>query len=170
MTAPTVSQFLGDPDFLGNDFAGPSWDAWRITLKGAFGEPMDDAELARFRELASREPPPARVREAWFAIGRRGGKDCIVCGIATYAAIFGDFQHHLRRGEKAMILCLAVDRNQSGIVFNYIRLTSSRSRRCGRWCATSATRDRADQRHRDRRRHQQLPQYPRPHRGAGHPR
>ena len=121
MTAPTVSQFLGDPDFLGNDFAGPSWDAWRITLKGAFGEPMDDAELARFRELASREPPPARVREAWFAIGRRGGKNSIVSGIATYAAIFGDFQHHLRRGEKAMILCLAVDRNQSGIVFNYIR-------------------------------------------------
>src|SRR5271167_4515842 len=120
MTA-TISQFLGDPDFLGNDFAGPSWDVWRITLKGAFAEPMTEDERARFRELASRDPPTKRVREAWFAIGRRGGKDSIVSGIAAYVAVFGDFQRHLRRGEKAMILCLAVDRNQAGIVFGYIK-------------------------------------------------
>jgi hypothetical protein len=118
---PTITQFLTDPDFLGNDFAGPSWDAWRVTLKGAFGETLDDAELARFRTLAEREPPTRRVREAWFAIGRRGGKDSIVSGIAVYMAVFGDFQRHLRRGEKAMILCLAVDRTQAGIVFGYIK-------------------------------------------------
>jgi hypothetical protein len=116
----TIAQFLSDPRFLGGDFAGPSWDNWRVTLKGVFAEPMSDAERASFRELADREPPEKRVREAWFAIGRRGGKDSIASGVATYMAVFNNFQRHLRRGERALVLCLACDRTQAGIVFGYI--------------------------------------------------
>jgi hypothetical protein len=121
VTIPSIAQFLTDPDFLGEDFAGPSWAAWRVTLKATFGEPMYRGERHWFRALAGRDPPARRVREAWFAIGRRGGKDSIVSGIATYMAVFGGFARHLRRGEKATILCLAVDRVQSGIVFGYIK-------------------------------------------------
>jgi hypothetical protein len=115
------SRFIADPNLLGNDFSGDTWDSWRVTMKAAFGEPMTDAEVARFRTLADRDPPINRVRELWLVIGRRAGKDSIASAIATYMAVYGDFQKHLRRGERACVLCLAVDRNQAGIVFGYIR-------------------------------------------------
>ena len=117
----SLSEFLSDPAFLGADFAGATWLNWKITLQGAFGEPMSLEDRARFRELAEREPPGRRVRELWCAIGRRGGKDAIASGIATYSAALGDFARHLRRGERALVLCLACDRVQAGIVFGYIR-------------------------------------------------
>jgi hypothetical protein len=117
----SLSEFLSDPAFLGADFAGATWNAWKITLKGAFGEPMGPEERARFRELAERDAPTRRVRELWLAIGRRGGKDAVTSGIATYSAALGDFERHLRRGERALVLCLACDRTQAGIVFGYIK-------------------------------------------------
>jgi hypothetical protein len=117
----TISAFLSHPEFLGQDFAGPSWDAWKVTLKAAFAEPMTKRERARFRELAGRDPPKHRVKELWAAIGRRAGKDSIASAGACYLGVFGDFQRHLRRGERAVIVCLAVDRDQAGIVFGYIR-------------------------------------------------
>lgn len=121
MTETTISEFISHPDFLGGDFSGPSWDAWRVTLKGAFGERMTKAERARFRELAERDPPAHRVRELWLAIGRRAGKDSVASAIACYLGVFGDFQRHLRRGERGVIVCLACDRGQAQIVFAYIR-------------------------------------------------
>jgi hypothetical protein len=118
-----ITAWMDDPNLLGRDFAGPSWDSWKVTLKGAFGEPMTAAEVARFRELAQRDPPKRRIREAWFAVGRRGGKDSIAAAVACYVAACGDFQRHLRRGERATIVCLAVDRVQAGIVFGYVKAT-----------------------------------------------
>jgi len=73
----SLSRFLADPNLLGPDFAAPSWDAWKVTLKAAFGERLTPDETTRFRELAGRDPPTKRVRELWLAIGRRGGKDSI---------------------------------------------------------------------------------------------
>jgi len=121
MSALPLSSFLTDPSLLGRDFAGPSWDAWKVVLAAAFGEPLTAAEAARFRELADRDPPRRRVEELWLAVGRRAGKDSIASAIATYLAVYGDFARFLRRGEAARIACLAVDRDQARIVFNYIK-------------------------------------------------
>ena len=123
MTKPiaTFSEFVSIPELLGNDFEGPSWDSWRVTMKGALGEQMNEVERIRFRGLAGRDPPPGRVRELWLAIGRRAGKDSIAAALATYLAVFSDFRRYCRRGERATVLCLAVDRAQAGIVFGYIR-------------------------------------------------
>jgi hypothetical protein len=121
MTVVSISRFLADPNYLGHDFGAESWAAWKVLLKGAFGELMTDEELAQFRTLADRAPPPNRVRRLWLAIGRRGGKDRVAAAIAAYLAAFGNFAEHLARGETAVIACLAVDRDQSRIVFNYIK-------------------------------------------------
>ena len=111
MTNPSIIDFITDEEVLGRDFAGPTWDAWRVTIKAAFGEELSRGERRRFRKLAERDPPTKRVREAWFVIGRRAGKDSIASAIAAYTAACGDFSKHLRRGERAVILCLAVDKN-----------------------------------------------------------
>ena len=127
-----VAEFISDQNLLGPFFVGryqphprarpiDSWRDWKIVLKGGFAEPMTPAEVARFREIASRDPPTTRVRELWLALGRRAGKDSIASAIAVHAAATGDFARHLRPGEKATILCLATNREQAAIVFGYIK-------------------------------------------------
>jgi hypothetical protein len=102
-------------------FAGESWHNWRVILKAAFALPMDDAEREMFRSLADRDPPRKRVKELWIVGGRRGGKDSIAALIIAFMATFFQPQGRLRRGEKALCQLLAVDRDQSGIVLDYVR-------------------------------------------------
>ena len=106
---------------FGPFFAGASWEVWRAVLKGAFGEPMTDDEIASFRSVAERNPPRQRVSEAVFIVGRGGGKDSIASLIASCIAMNFDPRGKLRPGEKAVVMCIAVDRTQAGIVFGYIR-------------------------------------------------
>jgi hypothetical protein len=51
--------------------------------------------------------------------GRRSGKDSVASAIATSVAM-GDYRRHLRPGERAVVMCLAVDREQARIVHRYI--------------------------------------------------
>jgi hypothetical protein len=102
-------------------FRGPTWDGWRAVLKGAFALPMSDAELAFFRTVAERDPPKKRVRELWIVAGRRAGKDSIASLIAAHAAATFDRQDKLRPGERALVSCLAYDRDQSRIILDYTR-------------------------------------------------
>jgi hypothetical protein len=103
-------------------FSGPSWDNWKAILRAAFGLPMTASEVEFFRSVAERSPPPGRVRELWIVAGRRAGKDSIASLIAAYAAVFSNFSiAQLRPGERALVQCLAVDRDQSKIVLGYIR-------------------------------------------------
>jgi hypothetical protein len=67
------------------------------------------------------EPPKDRVRELWAICGRRAGKDSVASAIAAQAAAFFDGGKHLRPGERALVLCLAVDREQAKIVLGYIK-------------------------------------------------
>jgi hypothetical protein len=115
----TVLDTISDQNLLAPYFAGPSWDAWRVVLKGTFGEKMTPAERDQFRTLAERDPPPGRVREAFFAVGRRGGKDSICSAIAVHAAVFGDFKS-LRPGERPVVLILAATKEQAAGLFSYV--------------------------------------------------
>jgi hypothetical protein len=117
----SIGGFLGAPKLLGRDFAAPSWDTWKLVLKAALGERLTDPDHERFLEIAGREPPKRRVREMWLAIGRRGGKDSAISALASYLAIFGDYSSYLRRGERAQVVCLAVDKIQARIIFGYVR-------------------------------------------------
>jgi hypothetical protein len=118
----SIANLMSQPNLLGPHFKGASWDRWRAVVKATFGEPMTAEEIVSFKEVAGgREPPKNRVNEAVYAIGRDGGKDSVASLIATYIAATFDPKGKLRPGEKAIIACIAVDRDQAGVVAGYIR-------------------------------------------------
>jgi hypothetical protein len=117
----SIIEALDDEGGFAPWFRGASWWPWRVVLKAAFALPMVDDEIAFFRSIADRDPPKRRVKELWIIVGRRGGKDSIASVIAGYgAAAFVD-TGNLRPGERALVVCLAVDRDQAKIVLNYTR-------------------------------------------------
>lgn len=117
----TASEAMNSPLLFGPLFDGPSWDRWRAVVKGAFAEPMNDAETGLFKAVAgNRQPPAQRVSELVVAAGRGAGKDSIAAFLACYLALTFD-PAGLRPGERAHILCLAVDKPQAAIAKNYIQ-------------------------------------------------
>jgi hypothetical protein len=117
----SILDFIGDDALLRSSFSGPSWDRWRAVLRAAFCLPMSRRDLALFAEVAGdRAPPTRRVKELVCAIGRGGGKDSIASALAVFIATTSDFSH-LRPGERGTVMCLATDRDQAGIAFNYVK-------------------------------------------------
>ena len=119
--ALTIIDALDDEALFKPWFRGESWDGWRTVLKGIYSLPMTENEHAFFRTISDREPPRSVVREWWGIGGRRLGKDAVASAIATFGAAMFAGQRYLRRGERALVMCLACDRDQSRIVLNYIR-------------------------------------------------
>jgi len=59
-------------------FSGPSWDAWRAALAALDGVPLPDEQAEIFRRHTGRSTlPGGPFREAFFIVGRRGGKSRI---------------------------------------------------------------------------------------------
>jgi hypothetical protein len=107
---------------LGNYFRGPSWDTWEAVLKAAHGIKLSEVELAAFTAVAGRAPPTRPVRELDIVAGRGAGKDSIISLDATHAAIsFDPRRAKLRPGENVYVMAIAVDRDQAGILFGFIR-------------------------------------------------
>jgi hypothetical protein len=123
MTTPAISidEALTDPELFQPWFPGNSWDVWRVILKAAFCIPMNMDELNIFRTVAERDPPSRQVKELWICAGRRAGKDSIASVCAAYIASFFAHADRLRPGERALVLNLAVDRDQAKICLNYVR-------------------------------------------------
>ena len=113
-------------------FAGSSWGAWRVALKGAYALPMTKAERNVFRAIAGRKPPKKPVRECWFIIGRRGGKDSVASLMGTHTAAFFDRRGKLRPGERASVLCLAVRTSRDRAVTS--RATWPKFHTSNGWC------------------------------------
>jgi hypothetical protein len=103
-------------------FRGSSWDGWRSVLKATAALPMTDSEIEFFRSVSGgREPPRKRPREAWIVAGRRAGKDSAVSLIAAHAAATFRPKGILRPGERALVACVAPDKETGKIVQRYIR-------------------------------------------------
>ena len=116
----TLRRALEDGALLGATFGGPSWHAWRSLLLATMGEPLNPDELATFTKFTGRaKSPDQRVAEAWFVIGRRGGKSAASAALAIYLAGLCDHSAHLSRGEKGLVLLLASDRRQAKILLDY---------------------------------------------------
>lgn len=121
----TVINTMTDENLFQPWFDGDSWASWRTILKACYALPMDDEELRFFKSVAGdRDPPTRPVKELWCVVGRRGGKDSIASLIAAHVAAFfdkGRLRHKLRPGERPLVMCLACDREQAGIVLGYTR-------------------------------------------------
>src|ERR1019366_7572672 len=99
-----------------------SWASWRVVLKALFALPMDEAESELFRACAGRSRGfDAPLTEALLLVGRRGGKSRILALIAAALATFRDYRPYLSAGERAVIMVLASDRDQSQVIFQYVR-------------------------------------------------
>jgi hypothetical protein len=122
MRTPSIIQTMSDPALFGPQFNGPSWDNWRVVLKAGDGLPMTEAEVEFFKSISGGcEPPTRRMRERWWVVGRRGGKDSVASVLAAHTATLFNSPHLLRPGERALVLCLAGTCQQAQIILNYIR-------------------------------------------------
>ena len=91
----SLHEAMVDPNLFGGTFAAPSWSSWRTVAKVLDGLPLDATEAELFRKISGRTSVPAAVRaairEAYFAIARRGGKSLFVAAIAVHAAALSDY-------------------------------------------------------------------------------
>jgi len=119
----------GEPtiiDLMGGVFAAffrplASWSAWAVLLKALFALPMTAEERATFEALTHRATPPsAPVREAWWIVGRRGGKSRIACLLVVLKAFFVDYTGLLAPGERGTVMLTAPDRRQARTDFRYV--------------------------------------------------
>lgn len=94
---------LTDSNLFGPCFRDPkTWAAWHVVLRALYGNTMTKAERTMFTALTGRqEPPSEQVSEAWFIVGRRGGKSFVTALVAVYAACFVDYTKHLAPGAPA---------------------------------------------------------------------
>jgi hypothetical protein len=113
---------LSDIHLLGSAFESPSFWTWKTLAKVIDGEPLrEQREIELFRECTGRARlPTATVRRVAILVGRRGGKDRFMSGVAVWrAALCADWRKHLSPGEQAVVLLLGADRKQAAILRRY---------------------------------------------------
>jgi hypothetical protein len=116
----TLRRALEDPELLGSSLGAPSWATWRSLLLAANGEPLMDQELLTFSKYTGRaKSPEKRVDEAWFAVGRRGGKSRAMATMAAYYAGLCDYSDKLAKGETGVVLLIAQDKRAAKVSLDY---------------------------------------------------
>jgi hypothetical protein len=111
-----------DPALFAPWFKGETWAAWFCFLKVMFGLPLDGTELQLFQACTGRSAPSLLgYLEVSLIIGRRGGKSLILALIAAYLACFYNWTPYLTGGERGVVMVIAADRRQAGVIFKYLK-------------------------------------------------
>jgi len=122
----TILQVMDDRQLFAKTFmrgllGRDSWKAWRAFLAALFGLPLDAAALEIYRKHTGRTDAPAEAfSEAYVIAGRRAGKSIISALVATYLAVFKNYDEMLAPGEIGTLMVVAADRRQARVIFNYI--------------------------------------------------
>ena len=115
-----ILQALDDPNLFARHFRAEPWRRWRVFLAALFGLPMDDEQLAIYRQHTARTTPPTEpFKEAALVVGRRGGKSRMLALTATYLSTFRSYEESLAPGEVATVAVIAADRRQARVIFRY---------------------------------------------------
>src|SRR2546426_12399134 len=118
MNAPTIIEFVTDPNLLGLSIS----PAQEVLLRAIYGLPLADDQLAIFQECTGRAVYHGQpFGEVVVIAGARSGKDSrIAAPIAIYEAFFGGHEAHLSKGERGIIPLVAQDARGAKIAFYYI--------------------------------------------------
>jgi len=116
-----ITRALRDKNILGAAFINlETWGPWLTALRAAYGLPLAESEFELYRQATGRETPPgAPAREVYLICGRRAGKSRIAAAIAVYEALFP--QVKLAPGEVGVVALIAVDRDTSRVLLEYVR-------------------------------------------------
>jgi terminase large subunit-like protein len=96
-------------------------ESWRVAAAALEALTLEGRALELYRHHTGRVNPPAKpFREAYFCCGRRGGKSLISAFELTYEAAFRKHPE-LVRGERAVAMCLACDKDQAAVVLGYVK-------------------------------------------------
>jgi len=111
-----------DPNLLGYSIKDPSTFGPMFTeAKAIFALPMDETELALYRQCTGRTDPPTKpFKRAVLINGRRTAKTFLMAATATWAGCFRDYSPYVSKGEKITIFCIAADRKQARLCMRYI--------------------------------------------------
>ena len=117
-----ILQAMDDPNLFAPWFKDPTtWKAWKAFLSALFGLPMDEEQLATYRQCTGRvEPPAGPFDEGWMVCGRRAGKSFVMSLVGIYLATFKDYRPHLAPGERATVALVAADRKQARTLVRYM--------------------------------------------------
>jgi hypothetical protein len=117
-----IIEAIDDPHLLGASIRDPAtYRPWRALFAAALGLPLDDYGADLFRQCTGRtELPTKAFGFLWLICGRRSGKSFAMALLAVFFGLFRDWQPKLAPGERAIILLVAVDREQAKIVRRYI--------------------------------------------------
>lgn len=117
-----IVQAIADPNLFARFFRDvATWSAWLTWLRALFALPMSAADLGLFCECTGRTTAFARApSEAWLICGRRSGKSFVAALVATFLACFRSYREFLAPGERGVVVVLAVDRDQAGVIFKYV--------------------------------------------------
>ena len=116
----SILDALDDPGLFGEAFVELSWRPWRALLATLFGLPVPEGLVALVASCTGRSAS-GPFREAWLIVGRRAGKSRILALVAVYLAAFVNWRPRLSPGEVGVIMVLAADRNQAGVLLGYVR-------------------------------------------------
>lgn len=109
-----------DQALFGHSFGGPTFAAWRTVAKILDGLPLDDRELALYRQITGRQAPPVGpAQEAYLIKPRRAGGTLFAAALGLHAAL-EDYRPRLGRGEVATVAMIASDRRQARQLMNYV--------------------------------------------------
>ena len=112
---------LSDPDLFGSILAGISFEAWRVMLIAIVGERLTDDERTIFKKLTGREREPALlVDEAWFIVGRRGGKTRMATALGAYVAALCNHSDILAPGERGTLPIMSASMWQATKALQYL--------------------------------------------------
>ena len=116
-----IIEAMQDPELFWPWFKGDSWNAWRIASAALAGLPIGEDGAALYRQCTGRTiAPTVPAREAWFIVGRRGGKSRIAALWAVYLSCFRDHSAVLAPGEVGTLAVIAADRRQARTIMRYI--------------------------------------------------
>jgi hypothetical protein len=108
-----------DPQLLGPH--PKSFDRWRTAARVMDGLPLTEEQFDLFQRCTGRTvAPTVPASEVWIIARRRDGKTRFIGTRMAWAATCIDYRPLLAPGEWAVIPCVAADRRQGKVLFDYI--------------------------------------------------